>query len=209
MSLERDPYQDLFGEEITAAKQVKVWSIGAGKTAYALEEPKVNRSWMPGELKLITFHELYSLSNHPGGMYLLKNSLQIKESAVREALNLPTEPEYLYTEEDARKLVLSGDKDAILDALEFGPTGLASMIKHFAVVETRDVDMIQWFNTLFQMNIQEIRAAEKAEESTEPETKRRKATPVEAEAPKKAVAPKRKTAPLKPSEQKEQTPTEE
>lgn len=208
MSVNKDPYQDLYGEEITGSKEVKVWSIGAGTTAYALEDPKVNRAWIPGELKLITFHELYSLTNHPGGRYLLENNLQIKDRAVRDALGLPNEPEYLYTEEDAKRLVLSGDKDAILDALEFGPVGLASMIKHAAVVETKDVDMVEFFNKLFSMNIQETRAAQREESSAKPEVKAERRKQSEPQQ-KQNKTVQRKSAPLTPSEQKQQKPSQE
>lgn len=207
MSIKKDPY-DFLGEDITGNMEVKVWSIGSGQVAYSLTDPAVNRVWRPGELKIITFHELYTLNNQPGGGFLLANRLQIRDNKVREALNLPLDPEYLYTEEDAKNLVINGTKEQILDALEFGPVGLASMIKHHAVVHTQTIDRMEFFNTLFSMNIQEIRSSMDKVDETPTAQRERRAAPVEkqeAEAPAKR---ERKSTPLTPSEPTVQTPTE-
>jgi hypothetical protein len=204
-----NPYSFL-GEEITPDLEVKVWCIGAGRAAYALNDPAVSRRWNPGELKILTFHELYQLSNAPGGKFLLTNRLQIRDNKVREALQLPLDPEYLYTEEDARRLVKTGTKEQVLDALEFGPTGLASMIKHFAILEVDSLDKMEFFNTLFRMNIKNIREANSDQPKETTNTPKRRAA-----APKAAVEstseskPKRKAEALKPSEPKNQEPSEE
>ena len=105
MSIKKDPY-DFLGEDITGAMEVKVWAIGAGLVTYSLVDPSITRVWRPNELKVITFHELYQLANTPGGMQLLHDRLQIRDSKVRIALQLPSDPEFLYTEEDARNLAL-------------------------------------------------------------------------------------------------------
>lgn len=198
---------DFLGEGLTRDLEVKVWAIGAGLTAYELREPAVNRVWRPGELKILSFYELYALSNHPGGMVLLRDRLQIRDNKIREALNLPLDPEYLYTEEDAKNLVLNGTKDQILDALEFGPVGLASMIKHYAVTLVNTIDKMDFFNTLFSMNIQEIRLSMEKVDDAPTNTKERRTSTAETkqEAP---VKRERKSAPLQPSEPTVQTPTE-
>lgn len=202
MSIKKDPY-DFLGTEITGAMEVKVWAVGAGKVHYQLEDPKVSRTFNPGELKVLTFHEIYQLANHPGGMFLLVNNLQVRDNKVRQALGLPMHPEYLYTEEDAKKLVIEGSREQILDALEFGPLGLASMMKHFAIVHVDSSDKIQFFNKLFSMNILELR--ENLDKEDENATKKgtRRAAISTGETDENKEAPKRrerKAEPLKPSE---------
>lgn len=207
MSLVSDPYSFL-GEDIKGNLDVKVWSIGAGQVVYQLSDPPVSRTWGPGELKIISFHELYQLKNAPGGYNLLYHRLQIRDNKIREALELPLDPEYFYTEEDAKNLILNGSNDQILDALEFGPTGLASMIKHNAVLYVNSIEKMNFFNKIFSMNIQEIRDINAAEGEAPKETPKRRADAVvKAEVVKEPR--KRKAAPLNPSEPVIQTPTEE
>lgn len=206
MSIKKDPY-DFLGDGITGAMEVKVWAIGTGLVTYTLADPQVTRTWRPNELKVLTFHELYQLMNHPGGAILLKERLQIRDNKVRQALQLPLDPEYLYTEEDAKDLAISGTQEQILDALEFGPLGLASMIKHHAILHTNSLDRVNFFNTLFSMNIQELRNSVNDTTPEEiPETPRRRSQASQSE----NSAPKatRKSKPLKPSEQLVQVPSE-
>lgn len=205
MSIKKDPY-DFLGEGITGAMEVKVWAIGAGLVTYTLADPQVTRTWRPNELKILTFHELYQLMNHPGGAVLLKERLQIRDNKVRTALQLPLDPEYLYTEEDAKNLAINGTEEEILDALEFGPLGLGSMIKHHAILHTNSLDRLNFFNTLFSMNIQEIRNAA-ADENLEdkPDVPRRRA---QAKGVNEEPKSNRKSKPLKPSEQLIQVPSE-
>ena len=210
MSVKKDPYEFL-GTEITGAMEVKVWAVGAGKVHYELQDPKITRTFNPGELKILTFHEIYQLANHPGGMFLLVNNLQIRDNKVRQALGLPVDPEYLYTEEDAKKLVIEGSKEQILDALEFGPLGLASMIKHFAIVNVDSSEKISFFNKLFSMNILELREGFEKEDDDAPKANKRRAqSSVIEQKDEESSAKKRerKTQPLKPSEPLNQVATE-
>lgn len=208
----QDTYSTFLGEHITGDLEVKVWSTSVGTVGYGLDDPKVSRSWQPGELKILTFHELYQLSNTAGGPALLLNYLQIRDQKVREALQLPVEPEYLYTEEDAKKLVKTGSEDQILDALEFGPVGLASMIRHYAIIETTDINRMKFFNNLFSMNIETIRDNMK-DESTEQGSpkaggqRRVKAEETKEEQP--SAKRERKSQALRPSEQSVQEATTE
>ncbi|NBW22855.1 MAG: hypothetical protein EBR82_84415 [Caulobacteraceae bacterium] len=128
------------------------------------------------------------------------------------------EPEYLYTDEDAKKLVNTGTEEEILDAIEFGPRSLATAIRYYAILDVDSLEKMKFFNTLFRMNIQQIRDNLK-DDGTEPNlgetnSKRRvkkdplalpeiMSNPIDSE-PKKT----RKTKALEPSEQKEQVPAE-
>jgi len=217
-STKHDTYSSFLGEGITGDLEVKVWSTSMGEVVYALQDPKVHRSWKPGEVKILTFHEVYQLANSPGGMPLLANHLQIRDPKVRQALQLPMEPEYLYTDEDARKLANTGTEEEILDAIEFGPSSLAAAIRYYAILDVDSLEKIKFFNTLFRMNIQQIRDNLKDDNAEanlgETSSKRRvkkdplalpdiMPNPIDSE-PKKT----RKTKALNPSEQKEQVPTE-
>lgn len=211
----QDTYSSFLGDHITGDLEVKVWSTSVGTVGYGLDDPRVNRSWQPGELKIISFHELYQLSNTPGGMAILLNYLQIRDQKVREALQLPLEPEYLYTEEDAQKLARTGSEDQILDALEFGPVGLASMIRHYAIVETTDINRMKFFNNLFSMNIESIRDNMKDESVDQSAPKAAGQRRVKAESPSNDQAEsstgkrQRKSQALAPSEQLVQEATAE
>lgn len=209
----QDTYSSFLGDHITGDLEVKVWSTSVGTVGYSLEDPRVSRSWQPGELKILTFHELYQLSNSPGGPALLLNYLQIRDQKVREALQLPLEPEYFYTEEDAKRLVQTGTEDQVLDALEFGPIGLASMIRHFAIIETTDINRMKFFNNVFSMNIESIRDSMKDEGATDQSTSRvageRRVKQAADASEKKAEKKERKTQALKPSEQLVQEATVE
>ena len=206
MSIRKDPY-DFLGEDITGAMEVKVWAIGAGLVTYALVDPAITRVWRPNELKVITFHELYQLANTAGGMQLLYDRLQIRDNKVREALQLPLDPEFLYTEEDAKNLVINGTEAEVLDAIEFGPMGLTSMIKHHSILHVDSLEKANFFNTLFKMNIQELRnSVEKVGEDPLAQSKRR--TGKESAPQEKISKPQRKSKPLVPSEPLVQVPTE-
>ena len=211
-SIKHDTYSSFLGEGITGDLEVKVWSTSIGEVVYALEDPRVHRSWKPGEVKILTFHEVYQLANSPGGMPLLVNHLQIRDMKVRKALQLPLEPEYLYTDEDARKLVRNGTEEEILDAIEFGPRSLAGAIRYYAILDVDSLERMRFFNTLFSMNIEQIRENLRDAESTQAtvESKRRvkkdvEESKVEIEQSEKKV---RKTKALQPSEQREQVPSE-
>lgn len=209
-----DTYSSFLGEGITGDLEVKVWSTSIGEVVYALQDPKVHRSWKPGEVKILTFHEVYQLANSSGGMPLLANHLQIRDPKVRKALQLPMEPEYLYTDEDARKLVNTGSEEEILDAIEFGPRSLAAAIRYYAILDIDSLEKMKFFNNLFRMNIQQIRDNLK-DEGNEPNleetgSKRRvKKDPIKEEIVSEVETKKtRKTKALEPSEPKEQEPTE-
>lgn len=214
-STKHDTYSSFLGEGITGDLEVKVWSTSMGEVVYALQDPRVHRSWKPGEVKILTFHEVYQLANSPGGMPILANHLQIRDPKVRKALQLPMEPEYLYTDEDARKLVNNGTEEEILDAIEFGPRSLAAAIRYYAILDVDSLEKMKFFNTLFRMNIQLIRdnlRDDGTETNIESTSKRRVkkdvlpdivSNPIDSESKKT-----RKTKALEPSEQKEQVPTE-
>ena len=109
-------------------------------SGYILEDGNIHRSFTPGETKKIPMGELRALSYSPGGDALLREFLQIKNAEAIEELLGEVEPEYNYTPEDVKRVMLNGTMDEFLDMLDFAPDGIREMIKDFAVkLELNDV----------------------------------------------------------------------
>ena len=124
--------------------------------------------------------ELRKLSYIPGGNQILENYLVIgNEDAVNELLN-SVEPEYYYSEDDVKKLLLQGTLDQLEDCLNFAPEGIINLVKKLAVdLKLNDVAKRQMllektgFNVTSAITINE----ETMEESSTP-TKTRKAATI-------------------------------
>ena len=87
-------------------KRINVKNRSAGNVVYTVPDLKVRRDFMPGEIKTIDPEELTQLSYTQGGRLLITQYLQILDEPAREEINGPIEPEYNFTDEDMRQLVL-------------------------------------------------------------------------------------------------------
>lgn len=118
-------------------KIVPVRNRNNGSTSYTLKEDGIFRIWhKPGEVKNIAIDELRKASYLPGGAYILNNLLIIEDKEALDALNMQVEPEYSYTDEDIKKILLSTDIDALdrlEDFLNFSPQGGIEILKQLAV----------------------------------------------------------------------------
>lgn len=114
---------------------IKVLNRDNGSVVYAIPEMGgLRRVFQAGETKEVTFEELEKLSYIPGGKELLTDSLVIlNNSEAIEELIGHVEPEYSYTEEDIKKIMLHGSIDEFLDCLDFSPAGVKDIIKTLAV----------------------------------------------------------------------------
>lgn len=120
---------------------VKVINRDNGTVGYTIPDlNNLHRNFQPKEEKEVTMEELRKLSYLPGGDIILRDCLIIKN---QEALNelLPSvEPEYFYTEEDVKNLLISGTYDQFMDCLDFAPTGVIDLIKELSVkLEINDI----------------------------------------------------------------------
>lgn len=123
-------------------------------SGYILEDGNVHRSFTPGEMKKITMGELRALSYSPGGDALLREFLQIKNAEAIEELLGEVEPEYNYTPEDVKRVMVYGTMDEFLDMLDFAPDGVREMIKDFAVkLELNDVAKREAIFTKYGFNV--------------------------------------------------------
>lgn len=119
---------------IDKKKMIKVINKHRGSVGYQIPELGIRRKFYPKESKNISFDELEKLSFIPGGDVILKEFLEItNEDAVMELFNKHSEPEYHYSEQDIKKLLISGTLDQFLDCLDFAPEAVKDTIKSMAV----------------------------------------------------------------------------
>lgn len=114
--------------------KIKVQNRELGSVGYTIPDlNNLHRTFQAGETKVITFEELFKLAQVPGGEYIINNYLIIHDQeAVKEILGM-TEPEYFYTENDIKRLMLQGSVDEFEDCLNFAPKGVLELIKEVAV----------------------------------------------------------------------------
>jgi len=158
---------------------VKVTNRDNGNVGYTI--PDLNnlvRTFSPNETKEVTMEELRKLSYIPGGERILRDYLVIEnEEAIEELLN-HVEPEYFYTENEIKDLLVNGSLDALKDCLEFAPAGTIDLVKKISVeLPLNDVEKRE---TIFKMTGFNVDSAVKIdkeskedEEQQEPTKERR------------------------------------
>lgn len=120
-------------ETRTSTKQyVTVTNRNSGTTGYTLTNG-YRRQFAVGQSKEISLDELRELAGIPGGDYLLEHYFIINDQTALDFLNIHTEPEYFYNEEDITNLLLNGSLDQLEDCLNFAPEGVIELIKSVAV----------------------------------------------------------------------------
>lgn len=182
---------------------IKITNRFSGNVGYSVPDLGVRRQFMPRETKEVTFEELERLSFTPGGMRILQEYLVVKnKDAVKELLP-NVEPEYFYTEEEVKKIMLYGSMDEFLDCLDFAPDGVLDIVKELAVALPLDNmskrNAIQEklnFNVTRAIEIRDTKYDGDTENSSKEDNKptgRRAAAPKvegESEAPKRRATPK-------------------
>ena len=110
-----------------------------GSVGYSTES-NPHRRFEPNEVKKIPFVELKQLQYGKGGQYALDNLLVIEDKEALDLLNMNVEPEYFYTEDSIKDMLLNGSIDAFADFLDFAPDGAIDIAKDLAVkLEIPDV----------------------------------------------------------------------
>lgn len=178
---------------------IKVVNRDNGTVGYTIPDlGNLHRNFQPKEEKEVTMEELRKLSYLPGGLTLLKDCLVIKNAdAIAELLGT-VEPEYHYTEEEIKKLLLHGTMDQLMDCLDFAPQGVVDLLRTLAVeLQVSDINKREAIKTKTGFDVTKAIEINKAtaEEEVAPEKVRRAAPIVAAEsdAPvRRAAAPKYK-----------------
>ena len=163
---------------------IKVKNRFDGVASYAIPDERINRTFAPGEVKDITMKELRNLSYQPGGREIMAEYLCIMNADAAKELIGRVEPEYNYTEEDVKRIMLNGSIDEFLDMLDFAPAGVIDIIKTMAIkCELNDVrkreaiyDKTGFNVTRALENLRLEKEEAKAEGAAEPASTGRRAT---------------------------------
>jgi hypothetical protein len=182
---------------ISDTEKIKIRNRINGTSAYIIPElNNLRRYFEKGEIKEITMGELRILANNtPGGYELLKNNFIINEKEAVEELLPEVEPEYYYTEDEIRELLVNGSLEQLEDCLDFAPRGVIELIKDIAVKEKLDnVSKRKAILKATDFNvtraIQALEEANEIEENNE-EKKSRRTTPIQIDENKNSI-PKRR-----------------
>lgn len=114
-------------------KMIKVTNRSSGSIGYTLPEFNLKRHFTYKETKEVPFKELYALYNIEGGRALLTQKLAIRDEEAIKALGFEVEPEYFYTEDQIKDVMINGSQPAFLDMLDFAPMGVLDIVKSLAV----------------------------------------------------------------------------
>lgn len=177
-------------------RMIKVQNRDFGSVGYTIPDlNNLHRTFQPNEIKVISFDELFKLSQVPGGDYIIANYLIINdEEAVKELIGY-FEPEYFYTENDIIKLMQTGSLDEFEDCLNFAPSGVLDLIKQVAVaLPLNDVAKRDLIQKKLGFNVASAIELAKTDEVEVAEAPKRKAAP-----PKTTSAPVRKVVKATPS----------
>ena len=187
-------------------RKINVKNRSAGNVVYTVPDLKVRRDFLPGETKRIDEDELTQLSYSQGGRILITQYLQILDEPARKEINGPVEPEYNFSDEDVKKLILTGSLDSFLDALDFAPIGVIDLIKKYAVSlpmsDIRKMDALKEKTGFDVMSAIKNVEADAEEEKAAP-TKSRRRVPVAEdgeEKPKKTTTRRTTTKKAAPKE---------
>ena len=112
---------------------VKVTNRDNGSVGYSVPDLGVHRTFQPRESKEISAEELRKLSYLPGGDVIIKEYLIIHNEELLKELLGKVEPEYYYSEDEVKTLLLSGSLEQLQDCLDFAPNGVIDLIKSLAV----------------------------------------------------------------------------
>lgn len=114
--------------------KIPVTNRSFGVVIYNIPEMGLRREFAPKETKKITPAELEALTSQPGGRELIEGYLLVQDSkALEDIVNIQVEPEYWLTEEKIPGWMQSCSDDEFIDALNFAPDGVKSLIKDYAV----------------------------------------------------------------------------
>ena len=105
----------------------------AAKVVYNIPDRGIRRELAPGQSIRTTKDEIEALSYVSGGLDLIRNHLLVKDEEILNDLNIDREPEYYMNANDVLNLLKNGSLDELLDALDFAPEGVITLIKDLSV----------------------------------------------------------------------------
>lgn len=120
--------------------KIKIKNRSDSFAGYGIPEMHLRREFSPNETKEVDSQEIEKLAYQPGGQELLDKYFIILDEKVAEKIS-PTvsgEPEYKYSEEEIKELLVSGSYDQFLDFIDFAPQGAIDIAKNLAVKYATD-----------------------------------------------------------------------
>lgn len=159
---------------------IKVTNRSRGSVSYVIPDMgNLQRRFEYGETKLIPAEEIRKLDWTPGGHILLRDHLIIENKDLVEEILHEVEPEYNYTEDKIKDILLNGSMDEFMDCLDFAPEGVINLMKDLAVkLEIHDVRKRQAISERTNSNVDnaiKINQLSKTEDDDKaPEVKQRR-----------------------------------
>ena len=179
---------------------IKVTNRDNGSIGYSVPDLGVHRTFQPKESKEISAAALRKLSYLPGGDVIIKDYLIIHNEELLKELLGEVEPEYYYSEDEVKTLLLSGSLEQLQDCLDVAPNGVIDLIKSLAVSlkidnvsKRKAIQEKTGFNVTRAIEINE-ETEEEEEETSKENNQGRRAAPIST---KKEEAPQRRSAPPK------------
>ena len=176
---------------------INVTNRNNGTTGYIIPDlGNLHRNFLAGETKKLTMEELRKLSYIPGGETILREYLVIDNKEALDELLNGVEPEYFYSTEEIKTLLLTGSLDQLMDCLDFAPEGVIDLVKRYAVeLKINDIQKRQaildktGFNVTSAISVNE----ETLDGEEEKTTTGRRAAPVTVS---ETAAPARRSTPV-------------
>ncbi len=152
--------------------QIGMTCRDSGTVSYTIPElGGLKRVFQAREKKFVTWEEVRSLSYMPGGMNLIEGCFIIDNNeAIAALFGGDVEPEYFYTEDEIKNLLLNASLEEVEDFLDFAPIGGVEIMRDLAVkLEINDLSKRGAISKKVGMSIdnaircnQQVKAAEAA-----------------------------------------------
>lgn len=112
---------------------MKIKNRSASVVVYTIPDLHIIRRFAPSEVKEVEKTEIEKLLYQPGGKTLFLEDLQVSAEEMLELGFGEQEPEYFYSADDIKRIMLTGTMDEFLDLLDFSTEGGITIIKDYAV----------------------------------------------------------------------------
>lgn len=177
---------------------ISVTNRSRGSVGYKIPDMgNLKRKFEKGETKKVTAEELRKLDWSAGGHRLIKDFFKLDNKELIEELLNEVEPEYYYSEEQIKDLLLNGNMDAFMDCLDFAPEGVINLMKDLAISleipDTRKREAISKRTNSDVNNAIKINQLSKVEEDKKPEEEKKRRVQQPAEATEEAPRGRRTT----------------
>ena len=179
-------------------KKIVVKSKYNGYASFKPNGTQVSVVWpKSGTVQVLEFKVIRDLYNSAGGEEFINGALLLPEDVVKE-LGMNAEPEYFYDKETIEEMLEKGTVEQIIDAINFGGSGTAALIKDCAIdggiSDLAKIDAISKEMNIDLLGMIKIHSELKEEEETKNEKTRLSKSYVKKDEDKKEeVAPTRRT----------------